>query len=1000
MPTILPKSTKKVEPVTKENILNSWIMVEHLSEGDIKIKDKTMICFKELKGQNFYEEFLEILDEYKRKKKRRYPNIGLALYFDTFSFGETMDLLRKIYGLSKTEEEIRVGDKFRFAIYLDKDLNLVPANTFFTEAGYIQFEKEIPSVSEFQKYEEDGIQKITQLFEDAGENAELFQRAILDIFVKYKCSVENSYLQVLENIETEANNLHSFFIDDLEAVKEISTDNLDAYLFGRKTGEERFDLDSNPRSKKRDKEIFSKILTPENYPLGRFPSNTEYALSLMQQVAVNLAVGYDNKQIRSVNGPPGTGKTTLLKDVFAELIVQQAELITKLPKKRQMGFDETIYYKNAKVGMVPNDIAERGIVVSSSNNGAVQNIVKELPLSGDIDEKLIKALCEADYFKDLANTLQGEEEDPDKFWGLFSLEGGKSQNMEKILTALQGIVDYFDEYEAEYEENTKAYEDFEREYKKVSRSRQLIAKNMDSSDRPLNMEIDYDDLQLSNPWFDEEYRVAQSNLFIAALRVRKQFLFDNRKNIKAAMIIWKRQEEYVSQGKGYLVSIAWDWMNLAIPVIGSTFASFGRMCSNLGENTLGHLFIDEAGQALPQASVGAIFRSCHVMAVGDPSQIKPVLTLDSKVLALLRTHFKVNEIYLSEDASTQTLIDSTSRYGFYRDGDCDDDSWIGIPLWVHRRCQYPMFTIANEISYNGFMVQGMKKFGKTGWYDIGGKAANKYVKEQGDFLAKLLEEMGKENPAIFDKEKPDQVYVISPFSNVAFELARRLQKINFTRRDQNGKPTNIGTVHTFQGKEAPIVFMVLGADTQSKGAANWAVSEPNMMNVAATRAKKEFYIIGDKKLYADLGSKVITKTAKIIDEYGVEHPELINDNSKQMEEAEEPFVQEKTEPQKTTETSSVLEEEITPILIIPKESRLFGTVSRVGKGKKSSYAYIKGDNGKTYVISEQLYPEISSAPIILKKDNRVSFVVEDEKKNSSVKTKNIYIVNPDIRKED
>ena len=47
--------------------------------------------------------------------------------------------------------------------------------------------------------------------------------------------------------------------------------------------------------------------------------------------------------------------------------------------------------------------------------------------------------------------------------------------------------------------------------------------------------------------------------------------------------------------------------------------------------------------------------------------------------------------------------------------------------------------------------------------------------------------------------------------------------------------------------------MVLGADTNSKGAASWAVSEANMMNVAATRAKKEFYIVGDKKTLHEFG---------------------------------------------------------------------------------------------------------------------------------------------------
>lgn len=51
------------------------------------------------------------------------------------------------------------------------------------------------------------------------------------------------------------------------------------------------------------------------------------------------------------------------------------------------------------------------------------------------------------------------------------------------------------------------------------------------------------------------------------------------------------------------------------------------------------------------------------------------------------------------------------------------------------------------------------------------------------------------------------VYVITPFSNVAYQLSQKLRKIHFTRYDEQGKPTNVGTVHTFQGKEAPIVFL-------------------------------------------------------------------------------------------------------------------------------------------------------------------------------------------------
>ncbi len=50
--------------------------------------------------------------------------------------------------------------------------------------------------------------------------------------------------------------------------------------------------------------------------------------------------------------------------------------------------------------------------------------------------------------------------------------------------------------------------------------------------------------------------------------------------------------------------------------------------------------------------------------------------------------------------------------------------------WVHRRCRYPMFTISNMISYDGFMVQGMEKYGKADWFDVGGMANNKYVEER------------------------------------------------------------------------------------------------------------------------------------------------------------------------------------------------------------------------------------------------------------------------------
>lgn len=68
-----------------------------------------------------------------------------------------------------------------------------------------------------------------------------------------------------------------------------------------------------------------------------------------------------------------------------------------------------------------------------------------------------------------------------------------------------------------------------------------------------------------------------------------------------------------------------------------------------------------------------------------------------------------------------------------------------------------------------------------------------------------------------------------------------------TKKVSDWIKNSIGTVHTFQGKEAKKVYFVIGTDNNQDGAVNWSCAKPNLLNVAVTRAKKEFYIIGDKE---------------------------------------------------------------------------------------------------------------------------------------------------------
>ena len=64
----------------------------------------------------------------------------------------------------------------------------------------------------------------------------------------------------------------------------------------------------------------------------------------------------------------------------------------------------------------------------------------------------------------------------------------------------------------------------------------------------------------------------------------------------------------------------------------------------------------------------------------------------------------------------------------------------------------------------------------------------------------------------------------------------------------------VGTIHTVQGREAEAVIFVLGAPNPDQtGARGWAGKQPNLLNVAVTRAKEALYVIGNRNLWSTAG---------------------------------------------------------------------------------------------------------------------------------------------------
>jgi hypothetical protein len=365
------------------------------------------------------------------------------------------------------------------------------------------------------------------------------------------------------------------------------------------------------------------------------------------------------------------------------------------------------------------------------------------------------------------------------------------------------------------------------------------------------------------PWFTPRAQRLRDEVFISAIALHRAFIDAAAKplrhNIGALMNAFTTQT-LPSAAKQALLPDLWSSLFLVVPLVSTTFASVNRMLGKLPLDSLGWLFVDEAGQALPQAAVGALLRTRRVVVVGDPLQIEPVVGLPDTLTNAICLRFGVEPgFYGAPAASVQTLADAASTY-ISEFPTREGSRSVGVPLLVHRRCSGPMFSISNAIAYSGLMVTAKTPkpsaiqdvLGPSRWIHIEGTSEDKWCREEGDEVLRILQLLARAGA------EPD-LYVISPFVIVA-ERLREIVINNGVLKgwivgdDWRWANERIGTVHTVQGREAEAVVFVLGAPLPAQtGARDWAGGRPNLLNVAVTRAKEVIYIVGNRSLWREAG---------------------------------------------------------------------------------------------------------------------------------------------------
>src|SRR5699024_11199305 len=120
-------------------------------------------------------------------------------------------------------------------------------------------------------------------------------------------------------------------------------------------------------------------------------------------------------------------------------------------------------------------------------------------------------------------------------------EINKTEN--ELLKNNNKLADELDKNKDKINQDTKTLEKRNKKYEhllkqkqikidKIRKEKELLENEKSTREiEALDFSKAYANLQLSTPWFDKQFRWLQSEVFIASLKVRKQFLYENFKHI-------------------------------------------------------------------------------------------------------------------------------------------------------------------------------------------------------------------------------------------------------------------------------------------------------------------------------------------------------------------------------------------------------------------------------------------------------------------------------------
>lgn len=325
-----------------DGILSAWTAIEVLSPQSFK-KPEDLVSDEKWKISypNNGEWIWETGGEDSQPKKRLYYQIVLG----TILMEPSVEALLKVYTDNRVEFPQSKGEAILATIMVDKlgrpiEEDPVAISSF----GWgipVALMGDLQALGQWQSVEKRLIKALTSQLninsngqqEQPPLTASIINKAYAWLINELKLDTSlikppafaiKTYQYYLNNNPPESLLLNSFFLEDIGKASALFKTGMAPASLKRYLG---VDKPKTRHNLLTEKERLAEVLQPKNFPLSAWPAYGRHPLVLLQQCAVNLAENLNLSGVLAVNGPPGTGKTTLLRDIVATIITDRADVM-------------------------------------------------------------------------------------------------------------------------------------------------------------------------------------------------------------------------------------------------------------------------------------------------------------------------------------------------------------------------------------------------------------------------------------------------------------------------------------------------------------------------------------------------------------------------------------------------------------------------------------------------------------------------------------------------